>query len=393
LEAAGKPGGKRKIAIGAGAGAVLLLIAFGPLNGLKDSDDGLIFYTAARGDLIIEVVESGSIEASESEIIRSKVEGRTTIISIVPEGTFITEKDIEEGKVLVELDSSALRDKEVKQEISVQGELAKYADAKATHEIRINQNESDLKKGELKAKFARMDIEKYLGAETASLFLEGEVEFKSLLASELLGGEALQKKRELESEIDLAKEEVVRAVVRLDWTGKLFDKGYVTRDDLQADELALKRKQVSREQAETALRLFDRYEFEKEAEKRRSDYEEAVKELERTIAKNRAELSKAEAQLKRGLLQEPGGSAREDPRTDQELHNHGHQARPRRLCRDQPPLADRADKRGQTGARAGGNNKYSEHRVHDRKNDRPRIRHHTHPRGAEGLDQDRFSSR
>jgi len=298
LEAAGKPGGKRKIAIGAGAGAVLLLIAFGPLNGLKDSDDGLIFYTAARGDLIIEVVESGSIEASESEIIRSKVEGRTTIISIVPEGTFITEKDIEEGKVLVELDSSALRDKEVKQEISVQGELAKYADAKATHEIRINQNESDLKKGELKAKFARMDIEKYLGAETASLFLEGEVEFKSLLASELLGGEALQKKRELESEIDLAKEEVVRAVVRLDWTGKLFDKGYVTRDDLQADELALKRKQVSREQAETALRLFDRYEFEKEAEKRRSDYEEAVKELERTIAKNRAELSKAEAQLK-----------------------------------------------------------------------------------------------
>ena len=90
MEAAGKPGGKRKIAIGAGAGAVLLLIAFGPLNGLKDSDDGLIFYTAARGDLIIEVVESGSVEASESEIIRSKVEGRTTIISIVPEGTFIT---------------------------------------------------------------------------------------------------------------------------------------------------------------------------------------------------------------------------------------------------------------------------------------------------------------
>ena len=289
---------KKLVAGSLGVGAVLILLAFGPLSSMNDSGGELVTYTVKKDDLIVDIIESGSVEASESEIIRSQVEGRTTIISLVAEGTLITEKDVEDGMILVELDSSELRDREVKQEISVQGESAQFADAKASYEIRVNQNESNLKQGELKVKFAMMDIQKYLGSEAAALFLEGAVEFSTLLADERLDGEALQKKRELESNIDLAKEEVARAVVRLDWTKKLFEKGYVTRDDLQADELALKREKVSQEQTETALKLFTLYEFEKEAEKRRSDYEEAVKELDRIIAQNRAELSKAEARLR-----------------------------------------------------------------------------------------------
>jgi len=290
---------RKKLTLGAaGTAAVLIFLALGPLNKLGDRDGDLITFTARRGDLVVEVIESGSVEASESEVIRSRVEGGTTIISLISEGTLITEKDVEEGLILVELDSSNLRDQEVKQEITVQGESAGYADAKASHEIQVNQNESNLKQGELNVKFARMDIAKYLGSEAAALFLGGEVELSPLLGDERLGGEALQRKRELENAIDLAKEEVARAVVRLDWTKKLFEKGYVTRDDLQADELALKRKEVGREQAETALKLFLRYEFEKDVETLRSDYEESAKELDRTIARNRAEMSKAEARLR-----------------------------------------------------------------------------------------------
>ncbi len=291
--------GRRKLALGAaGTVAVLILLAFGPLNGFRDSDGDLLTYTVKRGDLVIDIVESGSLEATESEVIRSRVEGKATIISLVPEGTIITEEDVERGMILIELDSSDLRDREVKQEIAVQSESAKFADAKATYAIQIKQNESNLKKGELDVKFARMDIRKYLGSETADLFVDREIELSSMLSGAGLGGEALQNKRRLESDIDLAKEEVARAVVRLDWTKKLFEKGYVTRDDLQADELGLKRERVNQEQAETALNLFLRYEFEKVAEKRRSDSEEAVRELDRIVAKNEAEMSKAEARLK-----------------------------------------------------------------------------------------------
>ena len=291
-------GRKTLVIVGTGIIAVLVLLAFGPLSKRKNPDRTLLSYTVTRGNLVVDVVEAGSVEASESEVIRSQVEGRTTIISLVPEGTMITEQDVEEGKILVELDSSDLREKEVQQQISVESELAQSTDAKESYEIQKNQNESNLKAGELKVKFARMDIEKYLGKTAANLFIEGKEEVSSLLTSEHLGGEALQKKRELENEIDLEKEEAARAVVKLEWTKRLFEKGYVTRDDLQADKLALKRKEVSQQQAETALDLFERYEFQKQAEKLRSDYEEAVKELERIIAKSRAEISKAEARLK-----------------------------------------------------------------------------------------------
>lgn len=288
---------KRMAALG-GSVAFVLLLAFGPWGGLKDSDGDRLTYTVTRGNLVVEVLESGSVEASESEIIKSKVEGTTTIISIAPEGTILTEKDVEDKKVIVELDSSDLREKEVQQLITVQGAEAQYTEAKESYEIQVNQNESNLNAGELKVKFARVDLDKYLGETVAKLFIEEKVELSDLIASEKLGGEALQKKRELENKIDLAKEETVRAAVKLDWTKKLFEKGYVTRDDLQADELGLKRKEVETEQAETALELFERYEFRKQAEKLRSDYKEAVKELERIKAKNLAELSKAEAKLK-----------------------------------------------------------------------------------------------
>jgi HlyD family secretion protein len=298
LEAAAKLRGKKKLVIGAGVLVVVILLAFGPLSTFDETDKNLLTHPVNTGDLIVDVVESGSIEATTSTVIRSRVEGQTTILSIIPEGTVITEQDVEEGLVLVELDSSALREQEVQQEIAVATELAKYTEARETYEIQKNQNESNLKAGELNIKFARMDMEKYLGKKAATLFIEGNVALQALLTSEYLGGEALQTKRELENNIALAQEEVTRATIKLDWTRRLLDKGYVTRDDLQADELALKRRTVEYEQAETALELFEKYEFQKQAEKLRSDYEEAVKELERIIAKNRAEISKAEAALK-----------------------------------------------------------------------------------------------
>jgi len=289
---------KAKTTVGLALAAAVVLILLRVNGGGGKAQANLTTFAARRGTLIIDVLESGNVEASDSIVIKSKVEGRTAIISIVPEGSIITEEDVANKKVLVELDSSELRNRETEQVISVQGAEADYTDARESYAIQVNQNESNQKQGELKVKFAMMDLEKYLGDKLAGLFIEGQAQLDSLMASEDLGGEALQTRRELESEIKLVQEEKARAEDKLDWTRRLEEKGYVTRNDLQADELALKRQEVALEQAETALDLFRRYEFRKQAEQFRSDYEEAVKELERIIAKNRAELSKADARLK-----------------------------------------------------------------------------------------------
>ena len=57
-------------------------------------------YTVSRGDLTISVPTSGSIEALNSVDVKSKVKGRTTIISIVDEGIDVTAEDVNDGKIV-----------------------------------------------------------------------------------------------------------------------------------------------------------------------------------------------------------------------------------------------------------------------------------------------------
>ncbi len=175
------------------------------------STKGLGTFTVRRGDLTISVTESGDIKAIESEDIMSKVEGRTTIISIVDEGTSITPKDVNEGKVLVELDSSDIKQKLTQQEISFLSAEASYTDANESLEIQVKQNTSDINKGQMKVRFALMDLQKYVSKVVAEELMAGAAnpileanEVSSLIESDELGGEALQKLRELEDKIILA---------------------------------------------------------------------------------------------------------------------------------------------------------------------------------------------
>lgn len=122
-------------------------------------------FTVRRGPLNITVLQGGTVESLASQEIRSNVRGRegTKILSIVDEGYMVTQEDVKNAKILVELDSSTLEDEKVRQEIEFQGTESSYIEAQQAYEIQINQNESDIRAAELAVKFARMDFEKYLG--------------------------------------------------------------------------------------------------------------------------------------------------------------------------------------------------------------------------------------
>ncbi len=261
-------------------------------------------YTVRRGGLTIIVTESGDIKAIESEDIKSEVEGRTTIISIVDEGTLITPEDVNKGKVLVELDSSDIKQKLTQQEISFLSAEASYTDANESLEIQIKQNTSDLNKGQMKVRFALMDLQKYVGGVVAEELMAGAAnpvleanEISSLIESDELGGEALQKQRELDADIHLKEQELELAKSKLEWTKKLYDKKYVSLSDKEADRLDKERKEIAREKARTAQTLFVMYEFPKELQERLSDYDEAKLELERIEASARSKLTQAKAKL------------------------------------------------------------------------------------------------
>jgi HlyD family secretion protein len=131
-------------------------------------------FAARRGPLEIAVMEGGSLKALESQEIKCEVRvgyQGAKILRIVPEGYFVTDEDVRTNKVLCELDSSDLQNRLVQQEIQFQSSLATLADAEQNYQIQLGQNNSDVKAAQQKARFARMDFEKYLGDDVAEVII------------------------------------------------------------------------------------------------------------------------------------------------------------------------------------------------------------------------------
>lgn len=290
----------------AGLGGVGAFGLWRSQGGTGGSDEKTGSFAVKRGNLTISVVESGDIKAVNSTDVKCEVEGRTSIVEIVPEGTYVSQEDVDNGKVLVELDSSQLKEQLAQREIESATAEASYSEAKEAHEIQLKQNESDVTAAELKVKFALMDLQKYVGEDRAARLVtqsDPNADTAELVASLLddpnsLGGEAKQKLRELTGSIALAEANLQNAIYTLEWTEKLHAKRYVAETQLQRDRLERQRIELEEEKAEIAKDLFMRYEFPKQAEQYLSDYKEAQRELERTQAQARSQLAQAKAKLK-----------------------------------------------------------------------------------------------
>ena len=131
-------------------------------------------FTVRQGPLDIKVLEGGNLEALENQEVKSQVKGwqGTKILSIVDEGIFITEEEVANKKVLVELDSSELNDKLISSQISFKGTEASLTTARKGLDIQVNQSASDIYASELEMKFAKLEMEKYLDTKVTDLVIE-----------------------------------------------------------------------------------------------------------------------------------------------------------------------------------------------------------------------------
>ena len=148
--------------------AVVIIVLAGGwwLRGGGEAGAKVPTFAARRGALEINVLEGGSLQALESQEVKCEVRvgyQGTKILRIVEEGYLVTEADVTNGKVLVELDSSDFEKQIAQQEIEYQQAVASLIDAQQDYEIQLNQNQSDIKAAEQKARFARMDFDKFLG--------------------------------------------------------------------------------------------------------------------------------------------------------------------------------------------------------------------------------------
>ncbi len=253
---------------------VLLLIGIAVVafkrSGSKDvSANDVSRFTVRQGPLRISVTESGTIQAREQIILKCEVEGKTTILFIVDEGTHV-----KQGDLLVELDSSNLLDERIDQQIRVQNAEAAFIRARENLAVAENQAKSDIDLAELTLDFAKQDLKKYVE------------------------GEYLNERKEAESRITLAKEELQTAEEKLNWSRKLFEREYISQRELQIDELAEHKKKLDLELSENALRLLEDFSHPRKLAKLESDVKQAEMALERTNRKAKADVVQAEADLR-----------------------------------------------------------------------------------------------
>ena len=226
-------------------------------------------YEVKRGPLTISFVESGSIKAKEQIIIKNEVEGRTSIISLIPEGT-----RVKKGDLLVELDASSLEDQKIDQEIRVQNAEASYISSKENLAVHENQAKSDVELAKLTLEFALQDLEKYI---------QGEYPYE------------LDKAK---AEITFAEEELTRARETLKWSQQLYDEKYISQTELRADQIAEKKKALDVQLAKKSKDLLTDYTYKRNLDRLKSDLAQAEMALERTERKAKADVIQAQANLK-----------------------------------------------------------------------------------------------
>ncbi|HET6202838.1 MAG TPA: HlyD family efflux transporter periplasmic adaptor subunit [Planctomycetota bacterium] len=263
-------------------GAALLVagLAFGlTRRGSVDANGKVMAHTVQAMDLRVTALESGTVESASSVNVLSEVEGTTGILSLVPQGT-----TVEQGHVVVELDSSALRTRLTEQQIAVERARGLHAQAQGQIVVARSQAESDIRVAENAVEFARLDLKKYLEAEHPLLL------------------------RQLQTETSLAEEEVKRARVQLKVSEELRRDGYISDGELDADRLR-------------ATRAEFRVDMAKEQERKLRDYdhpqakrvwESKVAEAESALARTRTQAEATVQQVEKGLATEKSTLALEE---------------------------------------------------------------------------------
>ena len=82
------------------------------------------------------------------------------------------------------------------------------------------------------------------------------------------------------------------------WSRRLEEKKFITRTELEADELNAKKAQIDVELAKSALEVLDKFEYVKESTKLMAERDEKVKEFDRTKRKAASEEAKTLSDVK-----------------------------------------------------------------------------------------------
>jgi HlyD family secretion protein len=165
--------------------------------------------TLLAGAIVLAQDRPASQPAGQSRVdVFNPVETRVVVVTSRPDGARVAK-----GDIVCELDSTELKDRLATQEIVVRGAEADVHGARIAREVVL------------------LTLTKY----TEGTFIQ---EHASVMG-----------------EIKLAESNLARAEDRLDWTRRMYEKGYTSKAELVAEELILMKARFALEQAQSKLKV------------------------------------------------------------------------------------------------------------------------------------------
>lgn len=247
--------------------AVVLGLAYSVWPSLSSSSAGgdPLMHTVERGEFIHEVIDRGTVESSSNvEVrceVRSKGSGGTTILEIIPEGTYV-----QPGDVIARLDSSALEEQRVQQLIVCNSSEAAEIQARNAYETAL---------------IAKQEYEQ---------------------------GTYIEQLQALEAARVVAEENLRRARDYYEFSKRLAEKGYITRIQLETDEFSVRKAELDLQTAETKLHVLKEFTRRKELIRLESEIKTAEAKLRSAEATHRLdmeELARLESQIEKCTIRAP----------------------------------------------------------------------------------------
>lgn len=229
------------------------------LGGSGPADEVSLFSVEPR-TFKVELKEKGELKAAKSTDIVSEVEGRSTIIFLIPEGTVV-----KEGDLLVELASNQIDDRIKEQELKEADVLTAFEAAQTELDIQRDKNASDIRKAELDIELKNLELDKYRLGDWEQALKDSQIA------------------------IDQAQITLERAAESYEADKQLFEKKFITQTQFQESEFNHQKAIWDLEKAEKSREVLLQYTHISDLRKKESDVAEAKKEADRTRKNAEAE--------------------------------------------------------------------------------------------------------
>ena len=228
------------------AGLVAVALAVTP-SVLPERRTQLLTHTVARGDLVLSVVEQGTLESSNNREIKCQVKGGSTVLWVIETGT-----DVQPGDELVRLDTSEIEDEINERQIAYGKSVADKATA------------------------------------------EGEVAAAEIAVTEYLEGTYVSEQATKEKELATAESQLKSSRDTLKYVQRMFRKGFATSLELASHEDAVTQAELEVRVKQIELDSLERFGKPKMLKELESKLQTAQAKLAASTAAAKLELARLE---------------------------------------------------------------------------------------------------